>query len=382
MRRLPRTLVACTGVLAAGLVVVPSVAGAQGTLAGQGYGYPTGQLGATAAGAGGASAEIDPATPLNPAVLSAGSRYSIFMQVEPESRRTTADGASATTRIVRFPVFSASGAIGRVAVGASFSTFLDRTFSNTYADSQVVGGVTLPSTLTAASNGAITDARFAVAYQIRPRVHVGAALHSFVGENRLVFGRSFPDSSGIGGLQQSSVMNYGGRAVSVGVLFLPIDGLIVGLSARSSGPLVARQDEAKVAEADVPTRVGIGASYIGIPNTTISARIERTRWSRMDALATAAVTTFDGTDVGVGVEAVGPKLAGLPSTLRLGLRDRTLPFGVGTTQVSERALSAGAGIPVSRGRGQIDLAVQRADRRAGDATERGWLVSIGLGIRP
>lgn len=365
------------------LSVMPVALLSQGTLAGQGYGYPTGQLAATAAGGGGASAEIDAATPLNPAVLSAGSRYSVFMQIEPESRRTRLADASASTRIVRFPVFSASGALGRVAVGASFSTFLDRTFSNTYSDSQVVAGVTLPSTLTAASNGAITDARFAVAYQVRPRVHVGAALHSFVGENRLTFGRAFPDSSGIGGVQQSSVMNYGGRAVSVGVLVLPIDGLLIGLSARSSGPLVARQDEAKVAEAHVPTRFGVGASWVGIPNTTLSARYERTQWSRMDGLGTAAMTTFDATDVGVGVEVVGPKVGGLASTLRLGLRDRTLPFGVGTAQVAERAFSAGMGIPVSRGRGLIDIAAQRANRTAaGGASERGWIVSIGLGIRP
>ena len=365
------------------LAVLPFALTAQGTLSGQGYGYPTGQLGATAAGTGGASAEIDPGTPLNPAVLSAGSRYSIFMQVEPESRRTTLADGRASTRIVRFPVFSASGALGRVVVGASFSTFLDRTFSNTYADSQVVAGVTLPSTLTAASNGAITDARFAVAYQVRPRIHLGAALHSFVGENRLTFGRTFPDSSGIGGVQQSSVMNYGGRALSVGVIVVPVDGLLIGLSARSSGPLVARQDELKVAEADVPTRVGIGASWIGIPNTTLSARFERTRWSRMDALGTAAMTTFDASDLGVGVEVVGPKVAGLPSILRLGLRDRTLPFGVGTAQVAERAISGGMGIPVSRGRGQIELSAQRADRTAaGGASERGWIVSIGLGIRP
>jgi hypothetical protein len=375
MRRFLRGLLA--------LAVLPLALTAQGTLSGQGYGYPTGQLGATAAGTGGASAEIDPGTPLNPAVLSAGSRYSIFMQVEPESRRTSLADGRASTRVVRFPVFSASGALGRVVVGASFSTFLDRTFSNTYADSQVVAGVTLPSTLTAASNGAITDARFAVAYQVRPRIHLGAALHSFVGENRLTFGRTFPDSSGIGGVQQSSVMNYGGRALSVGVIVVPVDGLLIGLSARSSGPLVARQDELKAAEADVPTRVGIGASWIGIPNTTLSARFERTRWSRMDALGTSAMTTFDASDLGVGVEVVGPKVGGLPSILRLGLRDRTLPFGVGTAQVAERAISGGMGIPVSRGRGQIELAAQRADRSAaGGASERGWIVSIGLGIRP
>ena len=102
----------------------------------------------------------------------------------------------------------------------------------------------------------------------------------------------------------------------------------------------------------------------------------------MDALGTAAMSTFDATEIGAGLEVAGPKVAGIASLVRLGVRDRTLPFGVGTAIVDERAVTGGFGIPVSRGRGQVELAVQRAARRTDGATEQAWLVSLGFGIRP
>jgi len=160
---------------AAGAVAsfVTTAVGAQGSIALQGYGYPTGQISAAALGGGGAGAELDPASPINPATIASAARFSIFSQVEPETRRTAFGTARTSARVVRFPIFSATGAVGPVIFGASFSTFLDRTFANAYADSQVVAGETLPSILGSASNGAMTDARFAVAMQVLPQVQVG-----------------------------------------------------------------------------------------------------------------------------------------------------------------------------------------------------------------
>ena len=42
---------------------------AQGSLASQGYGYPTGQLSSSSLGVGGATAQTDPASPINPAAI-------------------------------------------------------------------------------------------------------------------------------------------------------------------------------------------------------------------------------------------------------------------------------------------------------------------------
>jgi hypothetical protein len=128
--------------------------------------------------------------------------------------------------------------------------------------------------------------------------------------------------------------------------------------------------------------MGIGASWIGIPNTTLSVRFDKTRWTRMAALGSSRMSTFDATDIGAGLEVVGPRIAGGATALRIGIRDRGLPFGVDGSSVGERSTTGGLSIPLGRSRGQIDLGVQRATRTSSTATEKAWLLSLGLGIRP
>ena len=364
------------------LGVLASAGRAQGSVSVQGYGYPTGQLSAAANGGGGAVAEIDAASALNPASLAAGARYSVYMQFEPEFRTTRLGGAAEQVRVMRFPSFSATGGWGKFAAGVSFSTLLDRTWLNQYADTQSVGGIATPSTVIASSDGGITDARFSLAYAVRPRLQVGLALHAVSGQNRIDFGRTFSDSSGLGTAEQSSTLNFGGRGLSLGVIGMPIEALVVGASLRTSGPLSVRQDGRALAAANLPSRMGIGASWIGIPNTTLSVRFDKTRWTRMAALGSSRMSTFDATDIGAGLEVVGPRIAGGATALRIGIRDRGLPFGVDGSSVGERSTTGGLSIPLGRSRGQIDLGVQRATRTSSTATEKAWLLSLGLGIRP
>lgn len=362
--------------------ILPGALGAQGALGLQGYGYPTGQLGSASIALGGATAEVDPASALNPAALAIPSRFSVYMQFEPEYRRTAVGGLADRSTTIRFPAFMISGGSGKFSAGASATTFLDRTWSNVYADSQVVGGTMLPSTLTAESNGAITDVRAAAAYWLNPKVQFGVGMHALTGENRLSFGRTFADTSGVGSVQQLSTINYSGRAVSFGVVLLPTKAIAIGASARLGGGMEARQDEAALADAEVPNRFGVTFAYTGIPNTTVAARFDRTSWSSMRDLGTPQMSVFDATDIGLGLEVVGPRIGGAPSFARFGVRDRGLPFGVNGEQVGERSLSGGIAIPVARGRGQFDISVQRATRTAAGANEKALVLSIGLGIRP
>ncbi len=362
--------------------ILPGALGAQGALSVQGYGYPTGQLGSATLALGGSTAEMDPASALNPASLAIPSRYAVYMQFEPEYRRTAIGGQADRSTTIRFPSFIVTGGNRRLTAGASATTFLDRTWSNVYSDSQSVGGTMIPSTLTASSNGAITDARFAASYWINPKLQLGLGLHALTGENRLVFGRSFSDSSGIGGVTQLSTINYSGRAVSLGMILVPGKAIVIGASARIGGSMEARQDAGALADASVPDRFGVSFAYTGIPNTTIAARFDHTAWSSMQSLGTANMTVFDANDVGLGLEVVGPRIGGSPSYARIGLRDRGLPFGANGEKVGERSFSGGIAIPVARGRGQIDLSLARATRSAGGAEEKALVFSIGLGIRP
>jgi hypothetical protein len=369
-------------VLAALVAVLPGALAAQGALSVQGFGYPTGQLSSSSLSMGGASAELDPATALNPAALGANGRYSVYMQFEPEFRRTSFGSGEASSSTMRFPAFLISGGGRRFTGGISATTLLDRTWRNVYSDSQNVGGDVVPSTITAASNGAITDARLGGAYWINAKLQVGLGVHALVGENRLEFGRTFPGNTNIGGVGQVSTLSYSGRAVSAGAIWLPTPGLVVGASVRKGGKMEARSDDAPLSKADAPDRFGVTLAWTAIPNTTFAARFDHVGWSAMDGLGTAQLETFDANDVGLGVEVVGPRIGGAPSFARLGLRSRTLPFAAAGDKVSERALSGGVGVPLARGRAQIDLTVQRAARSAASTDEKSWFVSIGLGIRP
>ena len=364
------------------VAILPGALRAQGGLAIQGYGYPTGQLGSASVALGGSTGELDPSSALNPAALSIPTRFSVYMQFEPEFRRTAVGSRAENTSTMRFPGFIVTGGNRRFTVGASATTFLDRTWSNVYSDSQLVGGTLLPSVLAASSNGAITDVRAAVAYWLNARVQVGLGVHALTGENRLAFGRSFPDSTGVGGVTQLTTINYSGRALSMGAIFLPTKVLAIGASARLGGGMEARQDEAALADAQVPDRLGVTFAYTGIPNTTIAARFDRTGWSAMRDLGTARMSVFDANDIGIGLEVMGPRIAGAPSYARLGLRDRGLPFGVNGEKVGERSFSGGIAIPVARGRGQFDISLQRSSRSAAGAKEKALFLSIGLGIRP
>jgi hypothetical protein len=355
---------------------------AQGVVSVQGFGYPPGQLSAGALGIGGAAAEADAASGLNPAALGTVSRFAIYAHYQPEFRKTTAGGTTASSRAVRFPGFTVTGGRGRFTTSLSFSTLLDRTWANTYSDSQVVGGETVPSTLRASSDGAINDTRFGLSYVINQGFQVGIALHALSGENRILFGRIFPESLGIGSVSQFSTMSYSGRTYSAGMLYQPNPKFVIGTSARFGGEIAVDQSDEPLASSDVPARLGVGVSYLGIPNTVIAARIDRTWWSDLDPLGTAATTTFDATEFALGAESVGPRINGVFSTLRLGYRNRTLPFGLDGDRVSERAFTGGVGVPLSRGRTQVDLTAQRAARSGGGASEKAWILSLGLGIRP
>ncbi|MEX2182250.1 MAG: hypothetical protein WD771_09430 [Gemmatimonadaceae bacterium] len=359
------------------------VAAAQGALSNQGFGYPTGQLSGAARGAGGATVETDPNSPINPAAVTQSSRYSVLMQFEPEFRRTAIGGSAATAKIPRFPQFSASGAFRRFAYAASVSTFLDRSWENAYADSVLVDGQWTESTVHTRSNGAIGDARLALGYVVHRRLQVGVGLHAFSGENRVSFLRTFPDTSGITGVAQASSVTYVGRALSLGLVARPLDGVVVGVSTRVGGRLGADQAGGSVGgDASVPSRTGIGISWLALPGASLNARFDRTKWTEMDALGSADVVTFDADEIGLGVDVLGPAFGGVNSIVRLGAKSRTLPFGVNGDQVSELAFSTGLGVPVARGRAQLDFALERAGRRAAGGTERGWFISVGLGIRP
>ncbi|MGH7655816.1 MAG: hypothetical protein ACREN6_14255 [Gemmatimonadaceae bacterium] len=378
MRFLPRFAVAIAFSGAA------SVLGAQGSLGVQGFGYPGGELSSRALASGGALADFDANSPINPAALLVGTRATVYLQYDPEFRFVSGAGASATTTTARFPLFLISGKMGKARFSFSYSSFLDRTWTNTYQDTQVIASAKVPSTVTAISDGGISDVRGAMSYTFSDKLSIGAAVHVFPGQNHIIFGRSFQDTATFGAFQQTNTYNFSGSAVSFGIIATPVPHINLGFSGRYGFSMHVHQgDSTTLGSASVPNRGSASLAYDGIPGTIIAGRFGFENWSAMKGLGSAGLSVFDATEFSAGIETGGPKFYSIVMPVRLGFRDRTLPFGVGLQQVRETEITAGAGIPLASGRVALDLTLAHAHRTANIAfAETGWIFSLGIAIKP
>ncbi len=357
--------------------------GAQGALSVQGFGYPAGQLGTRAAGTAGAVAETDAGSPLNPGALPGAGRAIFSFQIDPEFRQVKVGGATVNTTTARFPVINiGTRLMSKGFVGVAFSTLLDRTWDASYSDSVTVAGDRVHSTVATTMRGAISDARLAFAWQFSEKLQAGLAFHALTGANRVNLSRRFTDSTTFGSLSQTSVLSYAGSAVSAGIVTLPVPHLFVAASFRLGGAMNTRTGDSVVTSAKVPNRYGASLTYDGIPGSLIAVRINREQWSRMRSLGSSALQVKDVTELSAGVDFAGPRFQGQSTQVRLGARTRDLPFGWNGNTVSERTLAIGGGLPLARGWAMLDVSVQRALRKAGDVTERGTILSVGLTVRP
>jgi hypothetical protein len=374
---------AVASVVAAVLCAPP--AAAQGNLAVQGLGYAPGQLSSATRGIGGAAAEFDPLTPINPATLALWGRPAVYLQFEPEARKTTTPTSTDATGASRFPLLATGLALGsRVAIGASFSTFLDRTSAVTRQGFQTIGGDTVGFTETARVRGAIADSRLGVAVSLPFQVALGVGLHAYTGEHRLNDRRGYDPDSPYVGYAFDRVVRYSGRAVSAGMTWQPIRWFGLGASLRTGGRLDAVNEAAALnVRADAPSRWSVAVKTEPARGTLLYARTERTRWSSLAPMLESAVGAFDTEEIAAGVDAQGPRIGGVGTLVRFGVQQRGLPFGVAGRQIDERSVMGGVAVGLAQGRALLDLTLQRASRSAsGGLAERAWITSIGLSVRP
>jgi len=357
---------------------------AQGSLSTLGFGYPGGQLSTRALGGGGAFGEFDAQSPINPAALGVGIRSIAYAQYDPEFRQVTArSGINARTTTARFPVFGITGRYEEFTVGLTFSSFLDRSWTNSYTDTVSVAGAPTPSNVSAQSTGGVSDIRLAAAWSISTKLSVGAGVHLFPGENRVVLGRSFSDSLKIGSVVAGSTISYSGAGISLGAVGSPFEHFNVAASLRLGTSMqIRRGDSTVIGSARVPTRFGVGIAYDGIGGTALMVRYSADQWTALKGLGSSAVNLHDATELSAGAEFTGPTLGGYPVALRAGLRTRQLPFSPAADAVMEKAITVGAGLQAAQGRFAMDLGAAFASRTAAGMRERGTTVSLGLSIRP
>jgi hypothetical protein len=381
-RRLLRAALAASAAL-------PASIHAQGSLSGQGFGYPTGSLSTRAQGTAGALGEFDPTSPINPAALAGWGRSALFFQYDPEFRSIEAGDARQRTSASRFPLVATALRVReRYTVGLAASTFLDRTWTTTFRSTQRIGEQDITSNVRFESKGSIADIRLAGAAVVTPNLRVGIAGHVLTGQNQLFVGESFIDTLRFGTLSDSSIIDYSGAAASAGVEWRPLRQLGLAASYRMGGTLRARRGDTTLTTGQVPDRIGLGVRFDGITGASIAASYARTAWGEIRELGSARLQVDEGPELAIGLEAAGPRVAERLVTLRLGGRQRTLPFGIGGSEVRELALNGGFGLPLAGDRAAFDFSAQRA-RRTTDAqlggqsaAETAWTLSIGLIVRP
>ena len=373
----------------AAAAALPSVAVAQGSLSGQGFGYPTGSFSTRAQGAAGALGEFDPTSPINPAALAGWGRSALFFQYDPEFRSIEVGDSRQRTSVSRFPLVATALRVReRFTVGLAASTFLDRTWTTTFTSQQQIGGQNITSNVRFESKGSIADIRLAGAALVTPQLRVGLGAHVLTGQNQLFVGESFIDTLRFGTLSDSSVIDYSGVAASAVVEWRPVRQLGLAASYRVGGSLRARRGDTTLTSGNVPDRIGVGVRFDGLTGASIAGSYSRTAWTDMRALGSARLQVDEGPELALGVEAAGLRVADRPVTLRLGGRQRTLPFGIGGAEVRELALTGGFGVALTGDRAAVDFSAQRA-RRTTDAdlsgaraAETAWTLSIGLTVRP
>lgn len=387
MRTIARhQLLALSGAAALALTT-PGSAAAQGNLSTQGFGYPQGQLSTRTLATGGATGEIDPASPRNPASLVTFGTTTLVFQMEPEFRQVRAGDVNDRTTTSRYPVMSAAIPIrARAVLGIAFSTFLDRTWTTVSRDTQSIAGEDVFSSTTRRVDGSINDIRLAGAYAPRDWLHLGIGVHAFSGSNQASIRREFDDSARFGAFGDTAILSYSGRALSLGAEVLTGKYGSLAASYRSGGQFRASRGDSTLGTASVPDRWGFSAAYLGIEGSVLAVRTSLDRWSSLGDLGTIGDNgqrAHDAWDTSVGADIAGPRFAGRSLALRGGFRWRSLPFEAASHRVTERSVAFGTGLPFAAGRVIADFAAVRANRSAGlPVSESAWTLSLGLTIRP
>jgi hypothetical protein len=269
-------------------------------------------------------------------------------------------------------------------VGLSYSTYANRDFTVASVDTLVLRDVPVPVADTLSSRGGLSDLRVAGAYQLRDQSVVGAAFHVVTGSNRMESRRTFSDDQYLP-VQQTAELSYGGVGVEIGAVQQLGTTLWVAASGRSDGKVIVDRDSTRVSEVDLPYTLGVGLRWKPSPRLDLaSSGIFRT-WSgaNSDLLATGGTGSDNTFEAAIGGEYIGDPRRPYRRPIRFGAHYATLPFPLEpAVQPTEFGVSIGSGTRFAQDRASIDLAVEHIWRSAGDFKERGFVFSVGIGVRP
>jgi hypothetical protein len=271
-----------------------------------------------------------------------------------------------------------------VALGLSYSNYTDRDFTLATTDTIDLRGVPIGVTDTSSSRGGLSDLRLAGSYRIRDRWTFGGGFHVITGSNRFEIRRAFGDSSYVSSSQRAE-LSYAGIGASLGVIRQFGPRFSVAALVRSDGHLNVDRDSARVGTIDLPYTYGLGLRWQPMFKLEVAAQGLMRTWSaaNSDLLLQGGVGAKNTLEVAAGAEFTPDPKMRFRRPIRFGARYGQLPFPlVPGTQGHEYAVSAGSGMRFAQQRGGLDLALEHVWRSEGVYSERAFILTLGVTVRP
>ena len=352
----------------------------------RGLGFPGRALAVRSLATGGGFGLFDPESSQNPAALANVVALSSVITITQGFRQVENPAGSASVRGTRFPQLVVAGPIRTLpaAVGFSFSNYTSRDFTLATEETIDLRGAPLNVTDTFSSRGGLNDFRIAGSYRLGDQWAVGAGFHIISGSNRLTSTRVFDDPSYLSSRQRSE-LSFAGVGVSVGLTRQFGPNFAVSAMARSDGHVNVDRDSARVGTVDLPYSFGLGLRAHPVAALEIAGQALVRTWSgaNSDLLAMGGTGAENTVEVAAGVEYTSDPRRPYRRPLRFGARYVTLPFPlVPGQQGREFSISTGTGFRFAQQRAGLDLAVEYAWRSEGVYSENGFLVSVGVSVRP
>ena len=369
------------------LASVPAVAVAQSSQFGvRGLGMPGRALSTAAFGSGGAFGMFDPGSSLNPAALGSLTALSAGFTVLQDFRHVENPAGTESLRETRFPQVSVSGPIRKYPgfVGISFSNYTSRDFTIATSDTILLRDELVPVADTLSSRGGLSDLAFSGAYKVHDQWVFGGAFHVITGSNRLNFRRAFGNTA-FETTNQSAELSYAGVGVALGLVRKFGAGFSMAATVRSDGHVKVDRDSAGISRIDLPYTFGVGLRWQAVPKLELGSQVTLKTWSAAnDDLLDQGGNGSDNTvEVAVGGQFTPDPRKPTRRPLRFGAHYATLPFFlVPGEQPHEFGLSLGSGIRFAQDRAGVDLGLEHVWRSAGVSSERAFLISVGMTVRP
>jgi hypothetical protein len=369
------------------LLLLPGVSSAQSSQFGvRGLGFPGREQSVRASGSSGAFGMFDAESSLNPAALGGVPTLTSVFTVAQSFRHAENPAGTASLRDTRFPHISVAGPVRQsgAALGLSYSNYTSRDFTLTSASTLDLRGVPVGVTDSFSSRGGLSDLRLAGAYRVHDRWTFGLGFHVITGSNRLETRRAFNDSSYLSSVQRSEV-SYAGVGLSAGMIRQFGPRLALAALVRTDGHVNVDLDSARVGSVDLPYTFGLGIRLQPAATLDLGVQTVVRTWSgaNSDLLQQGGTGAKNTIEVAAGAQYTPDPKRPFRRPIRLGARYATLPFPlVPEEQGHEFGVSLGSGMRFAQQRAGVDLSLEHLWRSEGSHSERGFILSLGISVRP